>query len=94
VQASLDDLWRFTGEMFAPDDLDDEVRALFNGPHLEIIEAEWRKEVAGVIEQATLMMPVDQWMATGGKQGRHSEHMGYLLAELQHLQRTYPGASW
>jgi ring-1,2-phenylacetyl-CoA epoxidase subunit PaaC len=94
VQGSLDELWRFTGEMFAPDGLDDEVRALFNGPHLEIIEAEWREEVAAVIDQATLAMPADQWMASGGKQGRHSEHLGYLLAELQHLQRTYPGASW
>ena len=94
VQKSLDELWRFTGEMFAPDELDDEVRALFNGPHLEIIEAEWRKEVAAVIDAATLTMPADQWMASGGKQGRHSEHLGYLLAELQHLQRTYPGASW
>jgi ring-1,2-phenylacetyl-CoA epoxidase subunit PaaC len=94
VQGSLDELWRFTGEMFTPDDLDDEVRALFNGPHLEIIEAEWREEVAAVIDQATLAMPADQWMASGGKQGRHSEHLGFLLAELQYLQRTYPGTSW
>ena len=94
VQGSLDELWRFTGEMFTPDDLDDEVRALFNGPHLEIIEAEWREEVAAVLDRATLTMPADQWMASGGKQGRHSEHLGFLLAELQYLQRTYPGASW
>ena len=94
VQGSLDELWRFTGEMFTPDDLDDEVRALFNGPHLEIIEAEWREEVAAVLDRATLTMPADQWMASGGKQGRHSEHLGFLLAELQYLQRTYTGASW
>ena len=94
VQASLDELWQFTGEMFASDELDDEVRALFNGPHLEIIEAEWRKDVAAVLDAATLAMPAEQWMASGGKQGRHSEHLGYLLAEMQHLQRTYPGASW
>jgi ring-1,2-phenylacetyl-CoA epoxidase subunit PaaC len=94
VQGSLDELWRYTGEMFAPDDLDDEVRALFNGPHLEIIDAEWREEVAAVLDQATLTMPADQWMAGGGKQGRHSEHLGFLLAELQYLQRTHPGASW
>jgi len=94
VQASLNELWRFTGEMFAPDELDDEVRALFNGPHLEIIEAEWRKDVADVLAKAMLGMPGDEWMASGGKQGRHSEHLGYLLAEMQHLQRTYPGATW
>ena len=94
VQQSLDELWRYTGEMFTPDELDDEVRALFNGPHLEIIEAEWRKDVGEVLDEATLAMPDDQWMAGGGKQGRHSEHLGYLLAELQHLQRSYPGATW
>ena len=94
VQASLEDLWRFTGEMFTPDDLDDEIRSLFNGPQLEIIEAQWRNEVSAVLDEATLSMPAVQWMASGGKQGRHSEHLGYLLAELQCLQRTYPGASW
>jgi ring-1,2-phenylacetyl-CoA epoxidase subunit PaaC len=94
VQGSLDELWRYTGEMFTSDELDDEIRSLFNGPHLEIIEAEWRKEVEAVLGQATLTMPADQWMASGGKQGRHSEHLGYLLAELQYLQRTCPGASW
>jgi ring-1,2-phenylacetyl-CoA epoxidase subunit PaaC len=94
VQQSLDELWRFTGEMFAPDDLDDEMRAVFNGPHLEIIEAQWREDVAAVISEATLTMPGDQWMASGGKQGRHTEHLGYVLAEMQYLQRTYPGATW
>lgn len=94
VQQSLDNLWKFTGEMFSPDDLDDEMRAIFNGPHLEIIEAQWREDVRAIVEQATLKMPDDQWMASGGKQGRHTEHFGYLLAEMQHLQRTYPGATW
>ena len=94
VQRSLDELWRFTGEMFAPDELDDDMRATINGPHLEIIEAEWLKDVADAVAEATLSMPGDQSMAIGGKQGRHSEHLGYLLAEMQHLQRSYPGASW
>lgn len=94
VQQSLDDLWKFTGEMFSPDDLDDEMRAVFNGPHLEIIEAQWREDVRAVVEEATLKMPDDQWMASGGKAGRHSEYMGFLLAELQYLQRTYAGATW
>ena len=94
AQASLDELWRFTGEMFTPDDLDDEMRAAFNGPHLEVIEARWRENVAAVLAQATLKMPEDQWMATGGKQGQHSEHLGFLLAEMQYLQRAYPGATW
>jgi ring-1,2-phenylacetyl-CoA epoxidase subunit PaaC len=94
AQCSLNELWRFTGEMFAADDLDDELRASHNGPRLEVIEAEWRKDVSRVLAEATLRMPEDQWMASGGKQGRHTEHMGFLLAEMQSLQRTYPGASW
>ena len=94
VQRSLHELWRFTGEMFLPDDLDDDMRATCNGPHLEIIEAEWRKDVTAVVTNATLELPGDQWMASGGKQGRHTEHLGFLLAEMQHLQRTYPGATW
>ncbi|MGB5628843.1 MAG: 1,2-phenylacetyl-CoA epoxidase subunit PaaC [Woeseiaceae bacterium] len=94
VQQSLDNLWKYTGEMFVPDELDDDMRAVFNGPHLEIIEAQWRADIRAVVEEATLKMPDDQWMASGGKQGRHSEHMGFLLAEMQYLQRTYPGATW
>jgi len=94
VQESLDRHWRFTGEMFSPDDLDDGLRTACNGPHLEIIEAEWRKDVADAVAEATLILPDDGWMASGGKQGRHTEHFGYLLAEMQHLQRSYPGATW
>jgi ring-1,2-phenylacetyl-CoA epoxidase subunit PaaC len=94
VQRSLDDLWRFTGEMFDEDELDVAMRKDHNGPHLDVIEAKWRETVSGVVNEATLSLPEDGWMASGGKQGRHSEHMGFLLAELQFLQRTYPGASW
>jgi ring-1,2-phenylacetyl-CoA epoxidase subunit PaaC len=94
VQESLNELWRFTGEMFTPDELDDAMRAACNGPHLEIIEAEWRKDVSDAVAEATLILPEDGWMASGGKQGRHTEHLGYLLAEMQYLQRSYPGASW
>ena len=94
VQASLDDLWRFTGEMFAADELDAEMRVAFNGPQLDDIETAWRRDIAAAVEEANLQLPDDQWMASGGKQGRHTEHMGYLLAEMQSLQRTYPGGEW
>lgn len=94
VQQSVDKLWRYTGEMFAADELDDDMRAAYNGPRLEVIEAEWRKDVGNVLAAATLDIPGEQWMASGGKQGRHTEHLGYLLAEMQSMQRTYPGASW
>ena len=94
VQQSLDHLWRYTGEMFVPDELDEDIRVTFEGPDLGLIEAVWRDNVAEIIAEATLEIPGDQWMASGGKQGRHTEHFGYLLAEMQHLQQTYPGASW
>ena len=94
VQASLNNLWRFTGEMFLADELDEEFRDDFNGPDLALVEAQWRENVAAIVSEATLELPADQWMATGGKQGRHTEHFGFLLAEMQYLQRAYPGASW
>ncbi len=94
AQASLDELWRYTGEMFVADDLDENLRVMFSGPDLGAIEAAWRDNVAAIIDKATLRIPEDQSMASGGKQGRHTEHFGYLLAEMQFLQRAYPGSSW
>lgn len=94
VQASLDKLWRFTGEMFVADELDDAMLNEFNGPDLAAIELQWQKNVAAFVAEAKLEQPGDQWMASGGKQGKHTEHFGFLLAEMQHLQRVYPGAEW
>lgn len=94
VQTSLNNLWRYTGEMFVADELDDQIQTQFNGPDLRLIEAQWQENVAAIVAEATLEPPGEQWMASGGKQGRHTEHLGYLLAEMQYLQRAYPGASW
>ena len=94
VQASLDDAWRFTGEMFAADDVDRLFQAEFDGPDLAAIHERWRRDVGDVVAEATLALPADEWMASGGKQGRHSEHLGFLLAEMQYLQRSFPGATW
>ncbi len=94
VQASLDDLWRYTGEMFMSDDVDVAIRDNLAGPDLDAIAVLWRRDVEGVIAEATLQIPQDQWMASGGKQGQHSEHLGFLIAEMQFLQRAYPGATW
>jgi ring-1,2-phenylacetyl-CoA epoxidase subunit PaaC len=80
--------------MFAADEIDDVIREEFNGPDLNTIQDQWHSNVANVLKQATLEKPGDDWMASGGKQGRHSEHLGYLLAEMQYLQRTHPGANW
>lgn len=94
AQASLNELWRYTGEMFVADGLDEKIRKDFKGPDLRHIEAQWQENLAAIVAEATLELPGDQWMASGGKQGRHTEHFGFLLAEMQYLQRTYPGASW
>lgn len=94
MQLAIDDCWRFTGECFAADEVDDAFAEHFAGPDLAGIREQWRGNVADVLAEATLTMPEDAWMASGGKQGRHSEHLGYLLAEMQHLQRSHPGATW
>jgi len=94
VQDSVDKLWRFTGELFAEDEVDRAVAAEFGAPDLAALAARWKQELAALLEQATLTMPKDQGMVAGGKAGRHTEHFGYLLAEMQFLQRSFPGAQW
>lgn len=94
VQESLDDNWRYTGEMFAADEIDIAVKEQFDGPDLAAIQALWQHDVKEKVAEATLKLPEDQWMASGGKQGQHSEHLGFILAEMQYLQRSFPGASW
>jgi len=94
TQAAIDDLWAFTGEMFAVDDAE---RALIDaGVAIDPagLKPHWLKTVAGVVGEATLMLPTNDWMQQGGRVGRHSEHLGHLLAELQSLQRSFPGAIW
>ncbi len=94
VQTSLDYAWRYTGEMFAGDEIDQAINADIDGPDLEAIHGLWRKDVESVVAEATLSLPDDSWMASGGKQGRHTEQLGFLLAEMQYLQRSFPGATW
>ena len=94
VQHSVDQLWQFTGELFAADEVDDAIAVSFAGPNLETIYQRWKSNVAEIFTEATLTMPDDGWMAEGGKDGRHSEPFGYLIAEMQYLQRKHPGATW
>lgn len=94
VQESLDRLWRYTGELFAGDETDDLIHEQFSGPDLREIEKQWVSSLASLAAEATLEIPQEQWMAGGGRQGRHTERFGYLLAEMQFMQRVYPGVSW
>lgn len=94
VQASIDNLWRFTGEMFAGDEVDDVLRDGYAGPDLEQIGGEWRRSIEALLAEATLSVPDQEWMDAGGREGRHTEHFGPMIAEMQYLQRSYPGLDW
>ncbi len=94
VQASLGRLWPYTRELFDADELDRRVAASGIGPDLAVLHDAWSARVDAVLAEATLQRPADAPYHWYGKQGRHSEHLGYILTELQYLQRTYPGASW
>lgn len=94
VQASLNNLWKYTGELFAADDVDTVIRDEFSGPDLISLETRWRSEINTLVASATLELPQDGWMADGGRQGKHTEQFGYLIAEMQYMQRAYPGQHW
>ena len=98
MQAAIDDAWRFTGELFADDAVDQDVAARGIGCELAALRAPWLAHVREVLEEGTLTVP-DETAANhlayrGGRQGRHTEELGYVLAEMQYLPRAYPGATW
>ena len=91
LRQALEELWMFTGEMF--------LRADYECVDVADLRGEWGQRVQAVLEEATLPFPPlgdggRSWAQSGGKEGRHTEHLGYLLAEMQYLQRTYPNATW
>lgn len=94
VQASVNELWRYTGEMFEADEVDTIVEKAWGGPSLVQLKEGWHSAIKAILVNATLEKPDDGGMASGGKAGRHSEHLGYMIAEMQYLQRVHPGASW
>ena len=93
AQAAVDQLWPYVGEMFEPGD---EMGLIADGIAADptALRPVFDATVASILSQATLCMPTNAWAQRGGRQGRHSEHLGFLLAEMQHLQRSHPGASW
>jgi ring-1,2-phenylacetyl-CoA epoxidase subunit PaaC len=94
AQDAIDHLWAYTGEMFVVDDAE---RGLIDaGIAIDpaSLKAQWLKIVSGVVAEATLTLPSNDWMQQGGRIGHHSEHLGHLLSELQSLQRSFPGATW
>jgi ring-1,2-phenylacetyl-CoA epoxidase subunit PaaC len=94
VQTSVDSLWRFTHEMFVASPTEQEAAALGIAPDPASLAAGWSSRVDEVLKEATLKRPADVAYAWHGKRGQHSEHLSRLLAEMQFMQRTYPGAQW
>ena len=94
VQAALDELWRFTGEMFVADPALAELVEAGVAVDPTALETPWKQTVDAVFSEANLTPPEGTWMQDGGREGMHTEHLGYILTELQFLQRAYPGAAW
>ncbi len=94
TQAALDYLWPYTAELFVADPVDAAAAAAGIGPAWGELEAAWEGLVVPLLNEATLVVPARTPFKSYGKFGRHSEHMGHLLATMQYMQRTYPGAQW
>jgi ring-1,2-phenylacetyl-CoA epoxidase subunit PaaC len=94
TQRALDELWRFTPELFAPDEVDERMSRAGIAPALAALAPRWSTRIDADLHAATLTRPATQPYPWHGKRGVHTEHLGHMLAEMQHLQRTYPGAHW
>ena len=94
MQTALNDLWMYTGELFEMSPIDKELLKTGVSVDLEKLKPEWRKKVQEICDEATLKIPEDGWMQKGGKTGVHTENLGFLLADMQYLQRAYPGQKW
>jgi len=94
IQKALDNLWRYADELFFSDEVD---TALTNSgilPDLSNLRSIWEQTVKSVFTEATISIPANNWKFEGGRKGRHSEHMGYILSDLQYMQRAYPNMEW
>ena len=94
IQNSLEALLRYAYELFFENEVDELLIAQGIIPAANSIFPIWEKTLHDVFEEATLLLPKNKWKFQGGREGRHSEHMGYLLAEMQYMQRTYPNMEW
>lgn len=94
IQAAINELWSYTGELFEADEIDKAMQQTGIGVDLAAIKVLWLERVETILKEATLKRPKDGWVQKGGKQGRHSEQMGLILAEMQWMQRAYPNMEW
>jgi ring-1,2-phenylacetyl-CoA epoxidase subunit PaaC len=94
AQTAVDDLWAYTGEMFQADESERALIARGIAVDPATLHSQWLATISNVVTEATLALPKSGWMQQGGRSGKHSEHLGHLLSELQSMQRTFPGATW
>lgn len=94
IQKSFEDIWTYTGEMFEADEADTLLVKAGIAVDVNTIKPLWEKQVAEVLAEATLKQPASGYMQTGSRKGLHTEHLGYILTEMQFLPRTYPDAKW
>jgi ring-1,2-phenylacetyl-CoA epoxidase subunit PaaC len=94
AQAALVRLWPYTRELFVADEIDTAMAAAGIAPDLAKLELAWNTKINALLAEASLARPPDAQFSWFGKHGQHSEHLGYLLSEMQYMQRTYPGAKW
>lgn len=94
VEVALKQAWLYVAELFDADAVDEQAAAAGLGPRWSALHDAWRAEIAAVLDEAGLAAPADAAFRSTGKHGVHSEHMGFMLAEMQHLQRSFPGGVW
>ncbi len=94
IKKALSYLWEYTGEFFIPASFETETHKAGIGTDISSLKEKWMQAITDVLEEATLSIPPKTYMQTGGKDGIHTEQLGYILSEMQSLQRTYPGAEW
>lgn len=91
---ALNEIWNFTGELFIPTEYETAMLKQGIGADLALVQKSWLQKVEETFAEATISIPTKSWAQQGGKEGVHTEHLGYILAEMQFLQRAYPGAEW
>jgi len=94
LQDAVNELWRFTGELFEMNEIDELLLKAGIAVDLNAVKTLWDKQVTDTLKEATITTPLVTYMQTGSRKGKHTEHLGFILAEMQYLQRAIPGAKW
>ncbi|HYM94436.1 MAG TPA: 1,2-phenylacetyl-CoA epoxidase subunit PaaC [Chitinophagaceae bacterium] len=91
---AVDELWMYTGELFIASDYEQQAASEGIGADITLLKPKWEEKVKEIFNEATLVFPEKIFQQAGGKEGKHTEHLGYILAELQYMQRAYPNSEW